>query len=310
MRARAGTPQADGLSAFLRDIGKVDLLTAAQEVRLAKRIERGDHGAKQEMIEANLRLVVSIAKRYRNQGLPFVDLIQEGTIGLARASEKFDHRRGFKFSTYATWWIRQAISRALADKARTIRIPVHVVDKLNKIAQSERKLFAELYREPTSEEIALDLDMPINEVEQIKQSAQTPVSLQTPVGDAGRRRARRLPRRHCPAAGRHCRGQLPRRRARPFARRPQLPRATHSRAPIRARRAGTGNARGRRQGLQRDSRTCAPDRTQLAAQTQRACRAEEPPRLCLTFTCLRAAIATPRRIYGRRMVIERLKPAR
>jgi RNA polymerase primary sigma factor len=185
VRARAGTPQADGLSAFLRDIGKVDLLTAAQEVRLAKRIERGDHGAKQEMIEANLRLVVSIAKRYRNQGLPFVDLIQEGTIGLARASEKFDHRRGFKFSTYATWWIRQAISRALADKARTIRIPVHVVDKLNKIAQSERKLFAELYREPTSEEIALDLDMPINEVEQIKQSAQTPVSLQTPVGDEG-----------------------------------------------------------------------------------------------------------------------------
>src|SRR5215218_2333562 len=119
----------DALQLFLKDIGKVDLLTAAQEVELAKRIERGDHGAKQNMVEANLRLVVSIAKKYRNQGLPFLDLIQEGTIGLVRAAEKFDHRKGFKFSTYATWWIRQAVARALADKARTIRMPVHVVEK-------------------------------------------------------------------------------------------------------------------------------------------------------------------------------------
>src|SRR5881397_3195807 len=123
----------DALQLFLKDIGKVDLLTAAQEVELAKRIERGDHSAKQEMVEANLRLVVSIAKKYRNQGLPFLDLIQEGTIGLVRAAEKFDHRKGFKFSTYATWWIRQAVARAIADKARTIRMPVHVVEKLNKI---------------------------------------------------------------------------------------------------------------------------------------------------------------------------------
>ena len=130
----------DALQLFLKDIGRVDLLTAAQEVELAKRIERGDHRAKQEMVEANLRLVVSIAKRYRNQGLPFLDLIQEGTIGLVRAAEKFDHRKGFKFSTYATWWIRQAVARALADKARTIRMPVHVVEKLNKIVRSERKL--------------------------------------------------------------------------------------------------------------------------------------------------------------------------
>ena len=134
---------------FLKDIGKVDLLTAAQEVELAKRIERGDHPAKQEMVEANLRLVVSIAKRYRNQGLPFLDLIQEGTIGLVRAAEKFDYRKGFKFSTYATWWISQAVARALADKARTIRMPVHVVEKLNKIVRAERKLRAELGREPT-----------------------------------------------------------------------------------------------------------------------------------------------------------------
>jgi RNA polymerase primary sigma factor len=174
---------ADGLQAFLKDIGKVDLLTAAQEVELAKRIERGDHGAKQEMVEANLRLVVSIAKRYRNQGLSFLDLIQEGTIGLVRAAEKFDHRKGFKFSTYATWWIRQAVARALADKGRTIRMPVHVVEKLNKIVRSERKLRGELCREPTPAEIAGDADFPLDEVEQILRSAQTPVSLEQPVGD-------------------------------------------------------------------------------------------------------------------------------
>jgi RNA polymerase primary sigma factor len=173
----------DSLQLFLKDIGKVDLLTAAQEVELAKRIERGDHLAKQEMIEANLRLVVSIAKRYRNQGLPFLDLIQEGTIGLVRAAEKFDYRKGFKFSTYATWWIRQAVARALADKARTIRMPVHVVEKLNKILRTERKLRAELCREPTPLEIAADLDLPLDEVEQIMRSSQTPVSLEKPVGD-------------------------------------------------------------------------------------------------------------------------------
>jgi RNA polymerase primary sigma factor len=173
----------DSLQLFLKDIGKVDLLTAAQEVELAKRIERGDHGAKQNMVEANLRLVVSIAKKYRNQGLPFLDLIQEGTIGLVRAAEKFDYRKGFKFSTYATWWIRQAVARALADKARTIRMPVHVVEKLNKIVRSERKLRAELGREPSSTEIALDLDLSVDEVDQIRRSAQTPVSLEKPVGD-------------------------------------------------------------------------------------------------------------------------------
>jgi RNA polymerase primary sigma factor len=173
----------DPLQLFLKDIGRVDLLTAAQEVELAKRIERGDHRAKQEMVEANLRLVVSIAKRYRNQGLPFLDLIQEGTIGLVRAAEKFDYRKGFKFSTYATWWIRQAVARALADKARTIRMPVHVVEKLNKIVRSERKLRAELCREPTPTEIAVDLDLPLDEVEQIMRSAQAPVSLEKPVGD-------------------------------------------------------------------------------------------------------------------------------
>ncbi len=173
----------DALQLFLKDIGKVELLTAAEEVELAKRIERGDHRAKQEMVEANLRLVVSIAKRYRNQGLPFLDLIQEGTIGLVRAAEKFDWRKGYKFSTYATWWIRQAVARALADKGRTIRMPVHVVEKLNKIVRSERKLRGELCREPSAVEIAYDVDLPLDEVEQILRSSQAPVSLEKPVGD-------------------------------------------------------------------------------------------------------------------------------
>ena len=172
----------DSLALFLRQIGRIKLLTAAQEVELAKRIERGDHAAKQHMVEANLRLVVSIAKHYRNQGLPFLDLIQEGTIGLVRAAEKFDHRRGYKFSTYATWWIRQAVARALADKGRTIRMPVHVVEKLNRILRTERSLHAALGRDPSSAEIAEALDLPIEEVDQIRRAAQVPVSLERPVG--------------------------------------------------------------------------------------------------------------------------------
>ncbi len=160
----------DSLQLFLKDIGKVRLLTAQEEVDLAKRIERGDLDAKQKMVESNLRLVVSIAKNYRNQGLPFLDLIQEGTLGLVRAAEKFDYRKGFKFSTYATWWIRQAIARALADKARTIRIPVHVVEKLNKIGRAERKLVTELGREPTAAEIADVTGIDPEEVDSIKRS--------------------------------------------------------------------------------------------------------------------------------------------
>jgi RNA polymerase primary sigma factor len=175
----------DGLRFFLQEIGKVKLLTAAQEAHLAKRIERGDDRANQEMVEANLRLVVSIAKKYRNQGLPFLDLIQEGTLGLVRATEKFDHRKGFKFSTYATWWIRQAVSRALADQARTIRLPVHIVEKLNKILRSERRLRVELGREPTATEIGSDVDLSSDEVTRIRGSAQVPVSLEKPVGNEG-----------------------------------------------------------------------------------------------------------------------------
>jgi RNA polymerase primary sigma factor len=173
----------DGLQLFLKGISNVRLLTAQEEVDLARRIERGSFEAKQRMVEANLRLVVSIAKRYRNQGLPFLDLIQEGTLGLVRATEKYDHRRGFKFSTYATWWIRQAIARSLADKARTIRIPVHIVEKLNRIGRAERKLMTGLGREPTADEIAEVSGIEPEAVESIRRFAQTPVSLEMPVGD-------------------------------------------------------------------------------------------------------------------------------
>jgi RNA polymerase primary sigma factor len=175
----------DALQAFLKDIGKVELLTAAQEVQLAKRIERGDVTAQKQMVEANLRLVVSIAKRYRNQGLPFLDLIQEGTFGLVRAAEKFDYRRGFKFSTYATWWIRQAVSRAIADKARTIRMPAHVVERLNRIRQAQRRLHGELGREPTPAEIAAEVELTLGEVERIMDSAHAPISLESPAGEDG-----------------------------------------------------------------------------------------------------------------------------
>jgi RNA polymerase primary sigma factor len=173
----------DGLQLFLKGIGKVRLLTAQEEVDLAQRIERGSFEAKQRLVESNLRLVVSIAKHYRNQGLPFLDLIQEGTFGLVRATEKFDYRRGFKFSTYATWWIRQAIARSLADKARTIRIPVHIVEKLNRIGRAERRLVTGLGREPTVEEIAEVTGIEPEEVESIRRSAQAPISLEAPVGD-------------------------------------------------------------------------------------------------------------------------------
>ena len=176
-------PSLDSLRLYLRSIGRVDLLTADQEVSLAKRIERGDMSAKQHMVEANLRLVVSIAKGYLGRGLSFLDLIQEGSLGLIRAVEKFDHRRGFKFSTYATWWIRQAVTRAIADKARTIRIPVHMVEKLNRVNQVERQLVQKLGREPLPEEIAAELELTVREVRDIQRVAQSTISLDKPVGD-------------------------------------------------------------------------------------------------------------------------------
>jgi RNA polymerase primary sigma factor len=176
-------PSLDSLRLYLREIGKVPLLTADQEVYLAKRIERGEMAAKTQMIEANLRLVVSIAKSYLGRGLSFLDLIQEGSLGLIRAVEKFDYRKGYKFSTYATWWIRQAVTRAIADKARTIRIPVHMVEKLNKVVHIERQLVQRLGREPSPEEIGIELEMTPEEVREILRMSQLPVSLEKPIGE-------------------------------------------------------------------------------------------------------------------------------
>ena len=176
-------PSLDSLRLYLREIGKVPLLTADQEVYLAKRIERGDMSAKTQMIQANLRLVVSIAKSYLGRGLSFLDLIQEGSLGLIRAVEKFDYRKGYKFSTYATWWIRQAVTRAIADKARTIRIPVHMVEKLNKVVHIERQLVQRLGREPLPEEIAEELEITVFEVRDILRMSQLPVSLEKPIGE-------------------------------------------------------------------------------------------------------------------------------
>jgi RNA polymerase primary sigma factor len=176
-------PSLDSLRLYLRSIGKVELLTGPEEVSLAKRIERGDMRAKEKMVKANLRLVVSIAKGYLGRGLTFLDLIQEGSLGLIRAVEKFDYRRGYKFSTYATWWIRQAVTRAIADKARTIRIPVHMVEKLNNVVHVERQLVQKLGREPSAEEIADELRCTPREVRDVLRISQLPISLEKPIGE-------------------------------------------------------------------------------------------------------------------------------
>ena len=273
----------DALQLFLKDIGKVELLTAPQEVELAKRIERGDHSAKQAMVEANLRLVVSIAKRYRNQGLPFLDLIQEGTIGLVRAAEKFDYRKGFKFSTYATWWIRQAVARALADKSRTIRMPVHVVEKLNKIVRSERKLRGELGREPTSAEIGKELDLTR------RRGRADPAQLSAAglAREAGRRRrgvgVRALPDgrdgaaprgvRRAGSASRHAEAD------------PVLALAQGAADPgdaLRARRRAAADARRGRPRVQRHPRADQADREPVPEEAPRARRLSEAPRSRVT----------------------------
>ena len=173
----------DPVRMYLKEIGKVPLLSAEEEVELAKRMELGDQEAKNKLAEANLRLVVSIAKRYVGRGMLFLDLIQEGNLGLIKAVEKFDYRKGYKFSTYATWWIRQAITRAIADQARTIRIPVHMVETINKLIRVSRQLLQELGREPTPEEIAVQMNMPVEKVREILKISQEPVSLETPIGE-------------------------------------------------------------------------------------------------------------------------------
>ncbi|WDF81497.1 RNA polymerase sigma factor RpoD [Lacticaseibacillus pabuli] len=183
MSAPSGVKINDPVRMYLKEIGRVQLLTADEEVALALKIEQGDQEAKQRLAEANLRLVVSIAKRYVGRGMQFLDLIQEGNMGLMKAVEKFDYRKGFKFSTYATWWIRQAITRAIADQARTIRIPVHMVETINKLIRIQRQLLQDLGREPVPEEIGAEMDIPTEKVREILKIAQEPVSLETPIGE-------------------------------------------------------------------------------------------------------------------------------
>ena len=263
----------DSLQLFLKDIGKVRLLTAQEEVDLARRIERGDLDAKQKMVESNLRLVVSIAKNYRNQGLPFLDLIQEGTLGLVRAAEKFDYRKGFKFSTYATWWIRQAIARALADKARTIRIPVHVVEKLNKIGRAERKLVTELGREPTARgDRRRHRDRPGGG--RLDQALGAGPGL---AREAGRRRGGvRVRPVHRRRAGRVAvrarRGDPHQGGAARGAGEPLLPRAPRAGAALRPRRRAPPHARRGRPHVQRDARADPPDREPVAEEAAVASR--------------------------------------
>ena len=254
----------DALQLFLREAGRHQLLTAPQEVELAKKIERGDMLAKQHMIQSNLRLVVSIAKNYRNQGLPFLDLIQEGTLGLIRAVEKFDWRRGFKFSTYATWWIRQAVARALADKARTIRMPVHIVERLQKMNRAERTLWTQLGREPTLEEIAEEASLPAPAgARGARRGARVDEPRPARRRDRGRR-VRRLRGRRRPAAGGAGRALAAQPGAEGGARGALRPRAAGRRPPLRAHRRRAEDARGDRPPARAHARARAPDRARLA----------------------------------------------
>ena len=269
----------DAVRLYLRSIGRVPLLTREDEVRLAKRIEQNDMGAKNSLIEANLRLVVSIAKRYTGRGLTLLDLIQEGNLGLIRAVEKFDWRRGFKFSTYATWWIRQAITRALADQSRTIRIPVHMVERMNRVARAKRSLMQKHNREPTPEEIGELVEMPAKKVEEILKLGQEPVSLEAPVGgeegdaslgdfieDAATDRPLEI------VANRIRNADL----AKVLDSLP-LARAPRDRAALRPGRQGPDDARGHRPGGRRHPRARAPDRVEDAGDAEEL-RRRRPPR--------------------------------
>ena len=303
-------PSLDSLRLYLREIGKVPLLTADQEVSLAKRIERGDMLAKQHMIEANLRLVVSIAKGYLGRGLSFLDLIQEGSLGLIRAVEKFDYRKGFKFSTYATWWIRQAVTRAIADKARTIRIPVHMVEKLNKVVHIERQLVQRLGREPRPEEIAEELEMSTEEVREILRMAQLPVSLEKPIGEE-----------EDSSLGDFVpddQAESPFDTASLSLRREDIELGTRlaaragpegHRAPLRAPRRGAVHARGGRSRVRRDPRAHPPDREQHAEAPRDAARGAAAPRLRLAGGARLCRSATPTCLGGQVAGVARARRA-
>ena len=280
----APDPTLDSLQQFLDGIAATPLLTREEEVELSKRIERGDLAAKDHMMRANLRLVVSIAKRYRNQGLPFLDLIQEGTIGLVRAVEKFDWRKGWKFSTYATWWIRQAISRAIADKGRTIRIPIHIDNVLKKLDGAQRKLEAQGDRDPTIEEIAELAGVDPVEADVIMRAAQQLVSLDKPVGDDGdaAQFGDLIPDESTPSPYEAAAESLMRAAAERGARAPLLPRPPHRGAALRHRRRAAADARPGGQAVRAHARAHPPDRGSRAAQAVHAGGGAGPPRRGLT----------------------------
>ena len=277
------TPTNDPVRMYLKEIGKVHLLTAEEEVSLARRIERRDMDAKRKLIEANLRLVVSIAKRYVGRGMLFLDLIQEGNLGLIRAVEKFDYRKGYKFSTYATWWIRQAITRAIADQARTIRIPVHMVETINKLIRVQRQLLQDIGREPTPEEIAAEMGTTPQKVREILKISQEPVSLETPIGEEEDSQlgdfiededatmpVEAVERDHAEGRAEH------------GARDAHAPRTESHRAAFRTQGRASEDARGGRPEVRRDARAHPPDRGQDAGQAQgvpRLAAAARLPRL-------------------------------
>ena len=263
----------DALQLFLREAGRHALLTAAQEVELAKKIEKGDMRAKQLMIQSNLRLVVSIAKNYRNQGLPFLDLIQEGTLGLIRAVEKFDWRRGFKFSTYATWWIRQAVARALADKARTIRMPVHIVERLQKMNRAERTLWTQLGREPTLDEIAEEASLPLQQAIEVRAAARASTSLDQPVGEAEDAVFGDFVAGDGPLPEEQVELSLRSQALKEALGRAHGARAARRRAPLRADGRRAEDARGDRPAARADARARPPDRARLAQAARLAARA-------------------------------------
>ena len=278
----APDPTVDSLQLFLDGIAKTRLLTASEEMDLAKRIERGDLEAKDRMTEANLRLVVSIAKRYRNQGLDFMELIQEGSIGLVRAVEKFDYRKGFKFSTYATWWIRQAISRALADKSRTIRIPIHINQTLQKLDGAQRKLESIGDRDPTFEEIvaASGTDIDPDEAELIMTAARAPVSLDKPVGGGDEDAAElgHLIPDHGAVSPFEAAAEALERSRLAQALENLVPRAPDRRAALRALRRAAADAGRRRQDVRPDPRACSTDRGARRSQARFAGRGAGPAR--------------------------------
>ena len=266
-------PSLDSLRLYLRSIGRVPLLSAEEEVALAKRIERGDIAAKQHMVEANLRLVVSIAKGYVGRGLTLLDLIQEGSLGLIRAVEKFDYRRGYKFSTYATWWIRQAVTRSLADKGRTIRIPVHMVERLNKLLHAERRLIQQLGREPSAAELADELECTVREVREVMRITQQPISLEKPVGEEDDSALADFVEDVSAASPFEIASEALRREniARVLASLP-APRARGDRDALRHRRRALAHARGGRPRVQHHARARPPDREPHAQEAADAAR--------------------------------------